>query len=674
MAWTKGDGNGRVVIAREGSAVNGFPVDYSFYAWSDTIGKGQEIGTGNFVVYEGTGNATKVVGLKKNTRYYFVVIEYNSNTSGVNYLTSSGYADGDTVTENITSAFTIDDGFQCMADNVFNYTNNSSNSLNNPMTYTWDFGDKSTSTATNPTYSYTTGGIFKVTLTVNSVGCKTSKVMEDTVVVPFITNFILDPTIPGNDSIQCLVGNNFKFQSTSYPPPIAYGGGGDRTNYLYLISDGQKRETPTASFKFQSPGTYRVKLYTTRLVDKDTKGCIDSAEKVYVVLEPPLGPGDVTISDSILCLGEDNYTFSHTGDEVVYTQWSFGDNDTAYTNPAQHTYGQVGRFPIDLMVTDVDGCNSYYTDTVEVITITDNFFTGLDPEYCLGDPIATLDPNLAGGVFQGTNVNPFDSTFSPVQQGTFEVRYIVTMGSCKDTARVTTTVYDIPVFELGEDTLFCTGSNLTFDIGIPGITYLWSNGANTQNTTVSSPGLLWGEANDGKCSFRDSVRIRQINAPSFEFGLDTTLCGGLTITLNAPADDADYMWNDGSTDNPRVITESGYYELTVSNACGTHSDDINITILPFACEVFVPNVFSPNADYINDIFRPFGYFEFESMLIFDRWGAKLYETDDINQGWDGTYEGTLLPMGTYFFIIYYEIIEEGVETRKSISGPVHLIR
>ncbi len=359
---------------------------------------------------------------------------------------------------------------------------------------------------------------------------------------------------------------------------------------------------------------------------------------------------------------------------MVLTQWSFGDNNTGSTNPAQHTYGKTGRFAIDLLVTDIDGCNSTYTDTVEVITIVDNFFSGLKPDYCLGEPVSLLVPNISGGVFEGTNVNRVDSTFNPVQPGTFDVSYIVTLGSCRDTAVVSTTVYDIPVFDLGPDAEFCNGSSLLFDIGIPGIGYVWSDGKNTQTNTVNKPGLLWAEANDGKCKFRDSVDIKQIFPPSFEFGPDTTLCGGLTLQLSASADNATYLWNDGNTNRTRVVTESGYYELTVSNACGTHTDGKLINILPFACEVFVPNAFSPNGDHLNDVFAPLGYFEFKKMMIFDRWGEILYETDKIEEGWDGTYEGTLLPIGTYFYVIQYEIIEEGAESFKSISGQVHLMR
>lgn len=674
MSWSVGSGNGRVVLAKEGSAVDAFPQDFSFYAWSDTIGNGQEIGTGNFVVYEGSGNKASVVGLKKDTKYYFAVIEYNSNSSGVNYLTSSGYAKSDTTTENITADFSIADAFQCIADNEFVYTNKSKSFNGDPLTYNWEFGDKSTSSSTNPKYTYTTGGIFKVKLTVSSTGCQTSVIKEDTVVVPFVTSFELDPAFDGNDSIQCLDGNNFKLKSTSYPPPIAYGGGGDRTNYLYKTSDGQSRQVPTVSFKFTTPGIKYIKLYTTRKVNNDPVGCVDSAEKAVVVLQPPLAPGDVKISDSILCLGQDNFTFEHTGDNVISQVWYFGDNDSGFNNPQQHTYGKVGRFPIDLKVTDSDGCKDTYTDTVEVITIPNNTFTGLDPEYCLGDPIATLDPYVPGGYFEGGQVNPADSTFNPNALGKFEIWYIVEKGSCRDTAKRSTEVFAVPEFDLGPDTILCVGTDITFDIGLPGLSYLWNDGTTNQTDVVNSPGVIWGQASDGKCDFRDSVNIEQISPPSFKFGPDTTLCGGLTVELSVVADKAKYMWNDGLTDASRTVTESGYYELTVSNACSTVTDGININILPFACEVFVPSAFSPNSDHLNDVFAPTGYFEFERMEIYNRWGERLYVTEDLTKGWDGTYQGAVVPLGTYFYIITYQIISNGTLNRESISGPVQVVR
>ena len=67
----------------------------------------------------------------------------------------------------------------------------------------------------------------------------------------------------------------------------------------------------------------------------------------------------------------------------------------------------------------------------------------------------------------------------------------------------------------------------------------------------------------------------------------------------------------------------------------------------------VPNAFSPNHDQINDVFKVKSYqniVEFHA-YIFNRWGQKLYEWTNINEGWDGTYRGNDVKQGTYFVLV-----------------------
>ena len=77
-------------------------------------------------------------------------------------------------------------------------------------------------------------------------------------------------------------------------------------------------------------------------------------------------------------------------------------------------------------------------------------------------------------------------------------------------------------------------------------------------------------------------------------------------------------------------------------------DDTATSILTF------PNAFSPNDDTINDTFKPKQYQNIEEFhaYIFNRWGQKLYEWDDVAaEGWDGTYNGKPVKQGTYFILV-----------------------
>jgi hypothetical protein len=87
-SWSNGDGTGRLVVAKQGSAVDATPTDDAFYT-ADDFGAGSELGTGNYVVYAGTGNSADITGLTPDSTYHFAVYEYNKGSTAIKYLTTS---------------------------------------------------------------------------------------------------------------------------------------------------------------------------------------------------------------------------------------------------------------------------------------------------------------------------------------------------------------------------------------------------------------------------------------------------------------------------------------------------------------------------------------------------------------------------------------------------------
>ncbi|NVN95788.1 MAG: T9SS type A sorting domain-containing protein [Bacteroidetes bacterium] len=76
--WSRGNGNAVLVLARQGSAVNSDPLNGSIYSANSDFGSGSQIGNGNFVVYNGTGNNVNITALTQETTYHFAVYEYNT--------------------------------------------------------------------------------------------------------------------------------------------------------------------------------------------------------------------------------------------------------------------------------------------------------------------------------------------------------------------------------------------------------------------------------------------------------------------------------------------------------------------------------------------------------------------------------------------------------------------
>lgn len=74
--------------------------------------------------------------------------------------------------------------------------------------------------------------------------------------------------------------------------------------------------------------------------------------------------------------------------------------------------------------------------------------------------------------------------------------------------------------------------------------------------------------------------------------------------------------------------------------------------------MLLPNAFSPNGDGINDIFKPQGNCNADeyNLQIYARSGAVIYETKDINSGWDGSINGNPVPVGAYYYLVRYKNI------------------
>lgn len=85
ISWTNGDGSNRLVIVKVGSAVDATPTDLNSYIANATFGTGDQIGSGNYVVYNGTANTVTLTGLLVGTDYHVQVFEYNGTTGSENY-------------------------------------------------------------------------------------------------------------------------------------------------------------------------------------------------------------------------------------------------------------------------------------------------------------------------------------------------------------------------------------------------------------------------------------------------------------------------------------------------------------------------------------------------------------------------------------------------------------
>jgi gliding motility-associated-like protein len=678
VSWTSGDGAERIVIASEGSSIASLPSNDVYYLANDSFGIGHSFSSTQYVVYNGIGNTVTVQNLKANTTYYFSVFEYNRSGAGafLHYLTS-GYPEASVTTNWITTDFTIDDPYQCENVNDFKFTPSTSQSGSETIIYDWDFGDGQSSNVQSPNHTYAAYDIYDVKLTVSTTGCSYTHTILDTVAPLPIINFELNVDTPNNNQVQCFFNgdgssNRFAFKNRSTSPPLP--GTTNQAIVTWDFGDGTSSNNFRGRKVYTKPGVYKVVL-TLNSTNNGADYCIDSAFMFVTVKPSPIDSTKIVFSDTAMCYNGNSFDFDHNSPDATATNtWTFGDGNTGLGRNVSHSYTNPGIYYVTLEVLDTAGCYDHFLDSVEVIAQPNNFYGGLKPAYCQGDAKEMLLPNLPGGYFDGDEVDNTTNQFNPVKLGLNTVRYIIQVGSCIDTFTQTTVVNPLPIFQLQNDTSICNGTLLTLSTYKGNSAIRWSTGDTDSFTSVNSAGVVWAERTELGCKYRDSVRVTVIDAPKVTLGNDSTLCGDGARVVNVTADEGVYTWNDGFVGAQRRITKTGFYQVTVTNKCGTASDDVDLTFLPYACDIFIPNAFTPNSDTKNEVFRPSGTVVLRKMQIYSRWGEMLYDKDGEDLSWDGMYEGEPAPQGHYFFVIWYYFPEAGTEVPKIAKGEFYLLR
>jgi gliding motility-associated-like protein len=163
-----------------------------------------------------------------------------------------------------------------------------------------------------------------------------------------------------------------------------------------------------------------------------------------------------------------------------------------------------------------------------------------------------------------------------------------------------------------------------------------------------------------------------VHAPDLK---DTVMCKGGTITIDATIQNAkQYKWEDGSTSPVRTIDKSGTYTVTVVNDCSSDTKSFNTTFNICPCNSYIPNVFSPNYDGLNDKFTPvFDCFPFDYQFkIYDRYGSIVFESNKMNDGWNGRKSHSDLPIGIYVWTLQYR--HPGTKELVRKKGMVTLLR
>lgn len=385
------------------------------------------------------------------------------------------------------------------------------------------------------------------------------------------------------------------------------------------------------------------------------QGCTGSDTIMVSFIDPPvlqLGP------EMIGCVG-DTIELS-TGLVGLPHLWQDGSTDVGINATATGTYWVVvGQL----------GCSG--SDTVEVTLLpTPLVDLGTDTVIC-GEVLLVLSSGYpsANSTWQdGTQA----ASITVTGPGLYSV--VVDMAGCIDSAAVTIEAAAPPSLVLVSDTVLCDPIPMVITaMASPGDVVTWQNGVVGPVIVVTDPGVYTATATNVCGAAEASVQV--LWASPFAPPDTIIVCHGEQAMVDWSELSGAVVWSTGHA-GPVISLPEGTYgytaidtygctrtgALTVHSAAGTDGQPI------------VPNVFSPNGDGVNDVFRLMGVERTDfSLEIFNRWGQSIHISTDPTIGWDGKHNGRPVPDGTYMYIVHYMSYCGPTGMRREI-GHVTLLR
>ncbi len=435
-----------------------------------------------------------------------------------------------------------------------------------------------------------------------------------------------------------------------------------------------------------------------------------SNEDSMVLYVDPVPDLSLNIINDSLCFG-DSTTISVTGN-ADYT-WTSNPYDKSLEGQEHNQSVTVSpdTTTVYTLTGNVTGFNCPATLYQQVYVKPQLFatFTSPSDEICQGEQFtinytgnADANANYTidwsnNGTLQGSGQGPYTFVFDST--GNEQITLTVEENGCfSEPFSKTITVHPTPITDFTADiTEDCEPLTVNFsDISqnlSSQTTYEWDFGtgdkSNLQNPqyTYDSAGnyqVSLKVINNGLChntkTYTDFIKVHDVPEVDFTPDPQQTVLEEATISFTNNSNSTEpygILWDFGDGDtsaiaNPtHTYTATGIYQvwLTLTTSFGCTSNLMKeVTVNP-DFSAFAPNSFTPNGDGLNDTFKIMGVgikkFKIE---IYNRWGQLLFQSDNIEEGWDGKYNGELVPRGTYVYKVYYTtFLDKNVEKTGTVT-------
>ena len=384
------------------------------------------------------------------------------------------------------------------------------------------------------------------------------------------------------------------------------------------------------------------------------------------------------------CYGDSTiFNFNSTSFDSIL--WNFGDpnsgidNNSTDLNPF-HIFTDTGTFHINLY--------SYFNGIADTAT-NDLFVTDL-PTVNLGNDTVICDGEILTLDATGQNAtylwhdNSTNSTYDVINVGDYSV-IITDSNGCINSDTIHVALNLLPYIDLGNDIEICQDDVLTLDVYLEGASYLWNDNSTISSFNIDTTGFYSVILTDSNgCSNSDTINIIINPLPNSDFTFNpqpTDLNNPNILFSNISSANTSYEWNlgDGTIiENLNNINHiylfSGEYDVSLISLNEFDCIDTviyQIIIDPGGFDLFIPNAFTPNNDEHNELFVIKGRYIIDfNIKIFNRWGKKIFESDNIEKHWDGRFQGKLVQQEKYTYLV--TVLDVNADIHE-FPGTVHLI-
>jgi gliding motility-associated-like protein len=411
-------------------------------------------------------------------------------------------------------------------------------------------------------------------------------------------------------------------------------------------------------------------IYDVTLTVEDIDGCSDSfTQQINVFALPTL-----SIIQSEGC-GGDPFTLTASG--ALDYVWEPGTLSGSVVNvlpDIETEYIATG--------TDSNGCVSTSNITVTPVDTLQVTAEWLTDSSCDNPTGGSAQAIVSGGEgpyeFLWSPIGGTNTTGTNMIAGNYTVQVTDALDCVVQSNSITIIQTGLPEVTISGPMEICPGEEIEL-IAEGATTYEWASGEITSSITIAPLATTTYSVigNVGICSNSDSITVTVYDVNAWNG--DTTFVVPFTtsILVELPSENL-YTWSPSTflscsdCPNPMITpNETTLYSIISQDTTnGCIEESFVLVIVEFE-DAFIPNAITLTNDDLNEVFKVYGGpFINPVMRIFNRWGIKVFETNDIEKGWNGGIDGYYTPDGVYVYQVEYDT-DEG---RKKLAGTVTIIR